>query len=72
MASDRELPRRIMNEHVKTEGYVNGGTGSLGKALQAAAKAAHNLTCGVPDRESNDTKYLREATELLRGGNIRF
>ena len=32
---------------------------------QAAARATHSLTCGVPDRESNETKYLREATELI-------
>ena len=25
----------------------------------------HSLTCGVPDRESNESKYLREATELI-------
>ena len=42
------------------EGHVNEGIGSLGKALQAAARASHSLTCGVPDRESNETK--------MRGG----
>ena len=30
-----------------------------------AAKATHSLTCGVPDRESNETKCLMEATELI-------
>ena len=25
----------------------------------------HTLTCGVPDRESNEIKYLQEATELI-------
>ena len=25
----------------------------------------HSLTCGVPDRESNEIKNLREATELI-------
>ena len=65
MAADRERTRRITNEHARAEGHVNDGTGSLGKALQAAAKATHSLTCGVPDREINETKYLREATELI-------
>ena len=37
----------------------------LGRAVQAAAKATHSLTCGVPDRESNEVKYLRKATELV-------
>ena len=37
----------------------------LGRAVRAAAQATHSLTCGVPDRDSNETKYLREATELI-------
>ena len=53
-----------MIEHARAEGHVNDGIGSLGKVLQAAARATHNLTCGVLDRESNEVKYLREATEL--------
>ena len=57
--------RRITNEHARAEGHVNDGIGSLGWAVQAAAKATHFLTCGVPDRESNEMKYLREATELI-------
>ena len=65
VAAHRERTRRITNEHARAEGHVNDGSGSLGKALQAAAKATHSLTCGVPSRESNDTKYLREATELI-------
>ena len=43
----------------------NDGIGTLGRALQAAAKATHSLTCGVQDRESNEIKFLREATELI-------
>ena len=30
------------------------------------ARDTHSLTCGAPDRESNETKYLREATELIK------
>ena len=65
VATHRERTRRITNKHARAEGHVNDGIGSLGKALQAVPKATHSLTCGVPDRESNETKYLREATELL-------
>ena len=65
VATHRERTRPITNEHARTEGHVNDGIGSLGRALQAAAKATHSLTCGVPDRESNEMKYLREATELI-------
>ena len=65
VATRRERTRRITNEHARAEGHVNDGIGSLGRALQAAAKATHSLTCGVQDRESDETKYLREATELI-------
>ena len=27
--------------------------------------ATHSLTCGVPDRESNEIHYLKQATELI-------
>ena len=40
----RERTRRITNEHARAEGHVNDGIGSLGKALQAAARATHSLT----------------------------
>ena len=48
--------------HHKFAGFCSG---SLGRAVQAAAKATHSLTCGVPDRESNAVKYLLEATEVI-------
>ena len=39
---------------------------TLGHAVRDAAAATHSLTCGVPDRESNEIiKYLREATDLI-------
>ena len=42
------------------------------RPLQAAARATHSLTCGVPDRESNEVKYLREATELIEEWQFRL
>ena len=59
--SHRERTRRISNEHARAEAHVNDGLGSLGQAVRAAAKATHSLTCDVPDRESNEFKYLRMA-----------
>ena len=50
----RERTRRMMND-ARAEGHVNDGIGSLGKVLQAAARATHSLTCGVLDRESNNS-----------------
>ena len=72
VAAHRERTRRITNENARTEAYVNDGIGSLGNALQAAATATHSLTCGVPDRESNETKYLREATKLIEARQHHF
>ena len=65
VAVHRERTGHITNEHARAEGHVNDAIGFLGKALQAAARATHSLTCGVRDRESNETKYLREPTELI-------
>ena len=56
LAAHRERTRRITNEHAWAEGHVNDGIGSLDKVLQAAARATHSLTSGVPDRESNEVK----------------
>ena len=33
--------------------------------VKGTAPATHALTCGLPDHESNEIKYLREATELI-------
>ena len=63
--SHKEQTRRFSNEHAKTEGVVNDALGSLGQAVRAAAQATHSLTCGVPDRESSEIKYLREATDAI-------
>ena len=72
LATHKKRTRRISNEHARAEGHVNDGIGSLGRAVQAAAKATHSLTCGVPDRESNEAKYLREATELIEGWQLQL
>ena len=62
--SHREHTRRINNEHVRAEALVN-SVGKLGSCVREAAAATHSLTCGVPDRESNKIKYLREAFDLI-------
>ena len=65
MLSQWERTGRFSNEHARMEGLVNDALGSLGQAVRAAVQATHFLTCGVPDRESNEIKYLREATEVI-------
>ena len=66
VAIHRERTRRVTNEHARAEGHVNHGIGSLGKALPAAARAAHSLTCGVPD-EGGDRAH-RGVQFRLQGG----
>ena len=69
VAIHSERTRRITNEHARAEGHVNDGIGSLGKALQAAAQATHSLTCGVPDRENNETSSSRSGSFDSKVGN---
>ena len=47
--SHRESCSRITNGHTRSE----------------AGAATHSPTCGVPDRESNEIRYLKQATELI-------
>ena len=63
--SHRERCRRATKDHTRSEAAVNHSLGCLGWYVNETAAATHALTCGVPDRESNEIKYLREATELI-------
>ena len=64
--SHRERCRRATKEHTKSEASINHSLGCPGWFVKATANATHSLTCGVPDRVSNETKYLRGATEMNR------
>ena len=63
--SHRERCRRAKKERTKSEAAINHSLGCLGWFVKETANATHSLTCGVPDRESNETKYLREATDMI-------
>ena len=63
--SHRERCRRITNEHTTSEAAVNHSLGFLGWCVKETAAATHSLTCDVPDRESNEGRYLTQATELI-------
>ena len=39
--------------------------GNLCCCVKQAAAATHSLTCGVPDRERHEIRYLKQATELI-------
>ena len=47
------------------EEALNNSLGCLGALVWDTAGATHALTCRVPDRESNEAKYLREALEMI-------
>ena len=53
------------HEHTRAEAAVNHNQGNLGSCVKEAAAATHSLTCGVPNRESNEVRYLKQAAELI-------
>ena len=57
--------RRVTNEHTRAEAAVNHSLGNLGCCVREAAAATHSLTCGLLDRESNEIRYHKQATELI-------
>ena len=63
--SHRERCRRATKEHTKSEAAINHSFGCLGWFVKETTNATHSVTCGVPDGERNETKYLNEATELI-------
>ena len=70
--SHRERCRRAAKEHTKSEASINHRLGCLGWFVKETANATHSLTCGAPDRESNETKYLREALSWSKRGKGTF
>ena len=65
MISHRKRTRRITNEHTRSEAAVNNSLGNLGCCVKEAAAAIHSLTCGIPDSENNEIRYLEQASELI-------
>ena len=59
--SHRERCRRATKQHVSAEEEMNNSSGYLGDLVKDTASAAHALSCGVPNRDSNGGKYLRDA-----------
>ena len=47
------------------EGELHESLGKLGQLVQDTAKATRALSCGVPDRECNQAKYLQEALDMI-------
>ena len=61
----RDSLRRATRDHAKAEEVLNNSLGCLGTLVKDTAGATHTLACGVPDRESNETKYLKDALEVI-------
>ena len=57
--------RRVTSDHVKAEEALSNGVGCPGTLVKDTAGATHALTRGVPDRESNESKYLKEALDMI-------
>ena len=53
-------------DHLDVFSFLFDSVSCLGWFVKETANATHSLTCGVPDRESNETEYLREATGLIK------
>ena len=61
--SHRELCRRDRGPYEGREGYQK-KPGML-ELVRDTASATHALPYGVPDRDSNETKYFREALKMI-------
>ena len=54
-AHDRTRSHR---DRCSAEEELNNSLGCLGDLVKDTASATHTLSCGVPDRDSNEAKYL--------------
>ena len=61
----RDSLRRATRDQVKAEEVLNNSLGCFGTLVKDTAGATHALACGVPDRESNETKYLKDALKVI-------
>ena len=57
-----DVPKRELK---KAEESVNNHLVCFGDLVKDRASATHALSCGVPDRNSNETKHLGEALEMI-------
>ena len=62
--SHQEHCRKITNGHTRSEAAVNHTLRFLEWCVKETSAATHSLTCGEPDRESKEIRYLKETTEL--------
>ena len=61
----RDSLRRATRDQVKAEEVLNNSLGCFGTLVKDTAGATHAPACGVPDREWNETKYLKDALKVI-------
>ena len=64
ISAHRDRCRRA-TEFVTAEEDLNDCLGRMGQLAQDTAGGTHALSCGVPDRDSNEVRYLQEALDMI-------
>ena len=62
--------RRATEEFVTAEEDLHDCLGRVGQLVTDSAGATHALSCGVPDRDSNEVCYLQEALDMIEDVQI--
>ena len=57
----RDRCRRATAEFVTAEEDLNDCLGRKGQLVKDSGSNTHTWSCGVPDRDSNEVRYLQEA-----------
>ena len=60
----RESCQRLAVEYATAEEYLNEGLGCISDLVRETAAAAHSLSRGKNERDSNEVRYLHEALDL--------
>ena len=50
---------------MSTEEELNDSLGRMGQLIEDTVAATRALSCGVPDRDSNEVFYLQEALDMI-------
>ena len=65
-------PRALHKNHQRAHEIRSTCLGFLGRCVEGTSPDTHTLTCGVPDRESNEIRYLKKPQNLLMNGSCYF
>ena len=72
----RDQCRRATKELETAEEDLNDSIGRMEQLLEDTAAATHALSCGIPDLDSHEVRYLHEALDMIedfqRRGSCRY